>query len=166
MQKNTFNNSKGLTLIEVVIYIAISALLLVVNLGVLVNILRVRAETVETQDLNFAMNTLSLAVTQDLRWGDTAQLTNGGAELEITKGSDTLHYYRQGNALFKEENGTPYQVSPNNVVVTSLAFEDLSTVDTPPSIRVTIQAYGATTIRQVPATVTTTVSMRNKSVGP
>ena len=172
-------NQKGVTLIELVVYIALTALLLVVNLGVLVNILRVRAETIEMQDLDFALNNFSIAITQDLRWADTGVIKDGGVEaevgstLEISKttmsGTDTIIYqYDSANEIVTktEPSGDIYTVSPADIVITDFEFENLAPADGNPSIKVTIEGHGTTSIRQTPATATTTVSIRNKSATP
>ncbi|MCA9397836.1 hypothetical protein KC573_03325, partial [candidate division WWE3 bacterium] len=170
---------KGITLIELVIYIALTALLLVVNLGILVNILRVRAETIEMQDLDFALNNFSIAITQDLRWADQGVIYNGpniaesGSTLVISKNTETgteeirYQYDVADQTVTKTEpDGDVFTVSPADVEITNFNFENLAPADVNPSIKVTVEGHGTTSLRQTPSTVSTTVSIRHKSLNP
>ena len=175
--QNTLWNQSGISLIELVIYIALTALLLVINLGVLVNILKVRAETIEMQDLDFALNDFGIAITQDLRWAETGTIYNGGIEGEVgdtliisrdpASGTEEIKYrYDSINetVIKTEPSGAEFQVSPDSVAITNFEFENLAPSGQHPSIKVTIEGYGKVSLRKTPITVSTTVSIRRKSV--
>lgn len=137
-KKNKIN--RGLTLLEVVIYIALFAFLLVLVVNVLLSLSTTFVEVSRLRALAFAGNASLERISREIR--DASSIDGGGSvfgehpgEL-ILEGEDvdgnerTIHFFLDADErLYVEENsGSDELLSGENIRVSNLIFYDLSGV--------------------------------------
>ena len=132
-------NSKGFTLIELMLYVAIASLMLsaIVFSVSLVLESRVRQQTVnevEGQALT-VMQFMARAI-RDAKTISTPAIGIGGSTLTITTSAGTVTFDVTNNVLQMSENGAVHPLTNNRVVVSELTFTNASRVDTPGIVRV------------------------------
>lgn len=154
--------NKGYSLIELILYLLIASILLTANVAALSNILKVRTETLEQQQLNFALNNIGLSMTQDLRWAESVDILDSGATVEMANGATIIRYFLSDGTIVKEVDDVEYIMTPDDIDILALSFQNVAPVNIEPSINITIQAQGVFSDNPLVVTNTLTISKREQ----
>ncbi len=136
---------KGFTLVELILYIGISATLLLVATLFLSTLLESRVKNQTIAEVDQQGLAVMQSITQSIRNADaintpTAGTTAGALSLDAvgTLGDPTIFDLSGGAVRITEGAGLPITLTNSQVIVSSLLFENLSLADTPGLIRVTL----------------------------
>jgi type II secretory pathway pseudopilin PulG len=156
---------RGFSLIELVIFMAITTLTMVILMRSLMTILAVRERTKIAADVQqtsrMAMERIGLAIMNatSLTAADTDILSLGGsANIGGEAATSAIQFYRCGNAICVQEGANPaVTLTPSSVNVTSLVFSNLSN-GSPGIVKVSIAATDTNNMTSVHPVLTITSS--------
>lgn len=119
-------NKKGVTLVELLIYLGLASIMLVVLSELFVSILN---ESVETQNYS-AVQTDGRYILARLRYSinnadsinTPADLGSTASELTVIIGTSQLHYYVNGDKLYLNDGTGDYLLSNLDTKITDLVF--------------------------------------------
>jgi hypothetical protein len=119
-------NHKGVTIVELLIYLGLSSIMLVVLSELFVSIL---SESVETQNYS-AVQTDGRYITARLRYAinnadsivTPATLGSTTSDLTTIVGANNYHYYLNGDRLYLNDGTGDYLVSNVDTQITELQF--------------------------------------------
>jgi hypothetical protein len=140
----TVLNKKGVTLVELLIYLGLSSMMLVILGELFVSILN---ESMETQNYS-AVQTDGRYVTARLRYvvnnadsiATPANLGDTSNELVAVNGANQYHYYLNGDKLYLNDGSGDYLVSNLDSKITDLEFSRQGNAGGKPVITVSFKA--------------------------
>lgn len=136
--------NKGVTLVELLIYLGLSSIMLVILGELFVSILN---ESVETQNYS-AVQTDGRYITARLRYtinnADSittpANLGDTSGELTTVNGGSQFHYYVNGDKLYLNDGTGDYLISNLDTKITELGFSRQGNIGGKPVISVLFTA--------------------------
>lgn len=123
--------TKGFSLFEVVVYIAIVAIVMVSVLAIAAESMSSRVKAVAMQQVNYQSQFVMSRMTNDIRAAtdiDTADLAVNS--LTVTLADGTTHQYAvtAGVLTLSENSATPVALTGSDVIVTTFTLADRTTV--------------------------------------
>ncbi len=167
------NKKAGFSLMELLVYTAVLAVMATVIVSVFLGITKGRGKFISQSEVNSNLRFSMEKINQDIRYASNVAVPDtagaSSSSLEMTVGSDTVRYCISNGKLRRQINGacgdSSETVTNDKVVATSLIFKRLHNTNssfTPPITAVSIQtsitvAYmGTSSDFQYSATKTTT----------
>jgi Tfp pilus assembly protein PilW len=140
----TILNKKGITIVELLIYLGLATIMLVVLSELFVSILD---ESTKTQNYS-AVQTDGRYIMARLKYGINnadsitvpASLGETSAELTTTVGSTQFHYYVNGDKFYLNDGTGDYLISNLDTKITELEFVRQGNTDGKPMISVSFKA--------------------------
>lgn len=133
----------GFTLIEFIIYIAIVAVILVLMIGFLWNIISGNIKETSYQEVQQNGRFVLTKINQEIKKATGIENPGLGASSTVLSLSmadpflnPTTFYLANGNLMIIQGLGQPYELTSDQVTVSSLRFTNLSYQDTPGTIRI------------------------------
>lgn len=142
--KKINNNCKGFTLVELLLYIALTSIILFTTAMFLVSLLesRVKNQTIATVDQEG--NQTMATITQTIRNAvsiNSPTIGTDSATLSLNTGvsgkDPTIFSLSNGTIMMQEGSGSPVALTSNLVIISNLKFRNLSRASTPGNIDVT-----------------------------
>ena len=136
-------NSEGFTLVEVMLYFAVAATMVVLIGVTLATALSARAKGQAISDVDEAGVAAMTAITQAVRNGTTINtpiIATSGSTLSVGTYSNvtnpTILDLTSGALTLKEGTGQPIALTSNTVTVSNLIITNVSRAGTPGSVRI------------------------------
>ena len=128
-------NSKGFTLLELLIYIAILAIitLVIANAFIMLNRSRgqVEAKNEVSSNLRFALEKTRREVVTATNLITPADKNTSSSSLALAAGGDTIRYFASSSQLFRQVNANaPERITGSNVKIDSINFKRLENTNT------------------------------------
>jgi prepilin-type N-terminal cleavage/methylation domain-containing protein len=147
---------QGFTLVEILLYISITAILLLAVSAFLTVLLQTRVEsevrTEVDQQAQHLLQTMGLAIRNaEGISSPTPGVTGGSLTLDAydAAADPTVFDLSSGKVRITEGAGSPVDLTSTRVSITSLTFENVTRTDTPGSIRITFTiSYNSGSNRQ------------------
>lgn len=137
--------TSGFTLVEFLIYIAISAALFLVSTSLVMNMLsgKTKLEVIfeVSQNGRNAMERMRLAIRNASAVTtptDGATSTNLVLQMPYASASPTIFAVQGGTLMMQEGSGASTSLMANDVTIPSLTFHNFATTGTPDNIRITM----------------------------
>jgi hypothetical protein len=133
-------NQKGVTLIEVLLYSALSIGLMVSIISFVIFFTGIGSKSRTLRDINTQGTFAVHSFTSVVRNGDSITLPaqgNSGAVASIEKDGNTYVFSESGGRFsYTEDGGSPIYLTSEDMTVSNLSFENYSLPDTPGNIRI------------------------------
>lgn len=163
------DNTKGYTLIEIIIYIAILSIVLVITTIIIVMIIQTQNKVITIANANETTRISLKEITQNIEDGYQVELPNPGATqsnkltVETDSTGDEISFYTQNGIIYSQYNSdTPLQVSSSNVFTYNLSFEEEANSGISPTIFITLteENVGSTGVKTSKTYETTATQRR------
>ncbi len=154
--KKIFQNSKGFTLLELLIFISIFTVVSTVFLSVLISMSRVQVRTIASSEVNqqsqFLISTIQRYVESSSLIELPANIQTSTLKLRMAKSSeDPTYIYLSNNIVYlkQTDSGTPQALTTQKVKVNSLNFVKKSNSNAKDSVSVyLVMEYNTDTLQQ------------------
>lgn len=141
--KNFIHKKQGFTLIEMLLYVSISAVILMAVFLFLIILLQARLKNQTIAEVDQQGLAAAYAITQALRNADAVTSPTIGASgasltLDVVNAANdpTIFDLSSGRLRIKEGAGAAVFLTNSQVIVSGLSFSNLSRVNTPTIVRV------------------------------
>lgn len=139
--KKTRPKFKGVTLIEVLLYIAIASSVLLSISMVFSTVISVRERGIAAANLDQEAQLIMIEINNSIRDADSIESPIDGEDSNsidiLTETGDSISYYLTDNDVYFEDgSGSDFVLNSSDAVVNSLSFQDMSVEDKPQVIRV------------------------------
>ena len=148
------SKSKGMTLIEMMVYVGIISLLLVIVVETLTTVTRTYRATSATRSINVSGMTALERIMRDIRNADSVDqaqslLDSNPGKLVLLSGGTTTEFYTEGGLIKVRENGVSRgTLIGGTVTTTSLVFRLVTTPKSSAAkVEMTIEAGSGPNLR-------------------
>lgn len=161
-------NNKGFTLMELLVYIGIVGLALTVIMTLTVNIISVKQKSDVSRETQENARFIIQRMTNEIRWAnDIASFSSNDITLDTNEGP--VRFYLDGSSsdqLYIDRDGNTYELTTENIKVSSLNFTRMQPPDAPSSIRIDLRVENRIAVEKGEykgeTSLITAVSLREK----
>ncbi|MBU1111126.1 prepilin-type N-terminal cleavage/methylation domain-containing protein [Patescibacteria group bacterium] len=133
-------NSKGFTLIELMLYTLLAAFILLLLPQFISRALFLRAQAEQYQVLDRTGFHVLQQLTQSIRYSDSISADEAHNQLYLDKGSHSYMYFVENEILYQQDTDTMERehMVPANITVEDFSIDDVSLSANYPSLRLSI----------------------------